>query len=88
LPPRTINQEQEDEIIRILEAEQRQRLEEDPMKELEEALMDRTTASMNRRQRVTSINPTYLSTELLGQNSSLRKNSAAAGNREDRLDLD
>jgi hypothetical protein len=27
------------------------------MKELEEALMDRTTASQNRRQRITSINP-------------------------------
>ena len=27
------------------------------MKELEEALMDRTTASLNRRQRITSINP-------------------------------
>ena len=49
LPPRTINQEQEDEIIKILEMQQRQKLEQNPMKELEEALMDRTTASLNRR---------------------------------------
>lgn len=57
LPPRTIDESQEDEIIRILEMQQRQLLEQDPMKELEEALMDRTTASQNRRQRITSINP-------------------------------
>ena len=49
LPPRTIDQAQEDEIIKILELQQRQKLEENPMKELEEALMDRTTASLNRR---------------------------------------
>ena len=49
LPPRTIDQDQEDEIIKILELQQRQKLEENPMKELEEALMDRTTASLNRR---------------------------------------
>lgn len=49
LPPRTIDEDQEDEIIRILEQQQRQLLEQDPMKELEEALMDRTTASQNRR---------------------------------------
>lgn len=45
LPPRTINAEQEDEIVKMLEEEQRQRLEQDPMRELDEALMDRTTAS-------------------------------------------
>lgn len=55
LPPRTIDSEQEDEIIRLLEIYQRKRLEEDPMRELDEALMDRTTASMNRRQKITSI---------------------------------
>jgi hypothetical protein len=55
LPPRTIDKEQEDEIIRLLEIYQRKRLEEDPMRELDEALMDRTTASMNRRQKITSI---------------------------------
>jgi hypothetical protein len=55
LPPRTIDGEQEDEIIRLLEIYQRKRLEEDPMRELDEALMDRTTASMNRRQKITSI---------------------------------
>ena len=49
LPPRTINPEQEDEIVKALELEQRQRLEQDPMRELDEALMDRTTASQNRR---------------------------------------
>ena len=45
IPPRTITEEQEDEIMRILEREQRRLLQLDPMKELEEALMDRTTAS-------------------------------------------
>jgi hypothetical protein len=55
LPPRTIDEAQEDEIIRLLEIHQRKRLEEDPMRELDEALMDRTTASLNRRQKVTSI---------------------------------
>jgi hypothetical protein len=55
LPPRTIDEAQEDEIIRLLEIYQRKRLEEDPMRELDEALMDRTTASMNRRQKITSI---------------------------------
>jgi len=49
LPPRTIDADQEDEIIRLLEEQQRELLEQDPMKELEEALMDRTTASQNRR---------------------------------------
>ena len=49
LPPRTINPEQEDEIVKQLELEQRQRLEADPMKELNEALMDRTTAGKNRK---------------------------------------
>jgi hypothetical protein len=55
LPPRTIDEAQEDEIIRLLEIYQRKRLEEDPMRELDEALMDRTTASLNRRQKITSI---------------------------------
>lgn len=55
LPPRTIDEAQEDEIIRLLEVYQRKRLEEDPMRELDEALMDRTTASMNRRHKITSI---------------------------------
>jgi len=38
------------------------RLEQDPMRELDEALMDRTTASMNRRQKMTSFqaNPVEL----------------------------
>ena len=55
IPPRTIDPEEEDEIIRMLEIEQKRRLEEDPMRELEEALMDRTTASHNRRQKITSL---------------------------------
>lgn len=45
LPPRTINADEEDEIIAQLEAYQRERLTIDPMRELDEALMDRTTAS-------------------------------------------
>ena len=45
LPPRTINADDEDEIIAQLEAYQRERLTIDPMRELDEALMDRTTAS-------------------------------------------
>lgn len=63
LPPRTIDGEQEDEIIRLLEIYQRKRLEEDPMRELDEALMDRTTASMNRRQKITSIKSSTLIVE-------------------------
>ena len=49
IPPRTVDEVQEAEIIKILEQEQRKLLKEDPMRELEEALMDRTTASQNRR---------------------------------------
>lgn len=56
LPPRTIAEEDEDEIIAHLEAIQRQRLEEDPMRELDEALMDRTTASHNRKHKIITIN--------------------------------
>ena len=55
LPPRTINEEDEDEIIKQLEAYQRQRLEENPMRELDEALMDRTTASQNRKHKIINI---------------------------------
>ena len=40
---------QEDEIIRLIELHQKERLSKDPMRELEEALMDRTTASLNRK---------------------------------------
>jgi hypothetical protein len=58
LPPRTINAEQEDEIVKMLELEQRQRLEQDPMRELDEALMDRTTASQNRRKQIMHIKST------------------------------
>jgi len=58
LPPRTINAEQEDEIVKMLEMEQRQRLEQDPMRELDEALMDRTTASHNRRKQIMHIKST------------------------------
>lgn len=47
------------------------------MKELEEALMDRTTASLNRRARITSINPTTIFLpEMEGNLSSIRKNSS------------
>ena len=53
LPPRTIDEAQEEQIIKLLEIQQRKRLELDPMRELDEALMDRTTASMNRRQKLT-----------------------------------
>lgn len=49
LPARTFDESREDEIIRLIEAHQRERLQIDPMRELEEALMDRTTASLNRR---------------------------------------
>mmetsp|Transcript_1499 Transcript_1499/g.1986 ORF Transcript_1499/g.1986 Transcript_1499/m.1986 type:complete len:181 (+) Transcript_1499:73-615(+) len=49
IPPRTIDESQEETIIHMLEEYQKQRLQEDPLGELEEALMDRTTASMNRR---------------------------------------
>ena len=38
----------------MLELHQRKRLEQDPIRELNEALMDRTTASLNRRQKITS----------------------------------
>ena len=55
LPPRTINEEDEDEIIKQLEAYQRQRLEENPMRELDEALMDRTTASQNRKHKIINV---------------------------------
>jgi len=53
LPPRTFDEMREDEIIKMLEDYQKQRLQEEPLKELEEALMDRTTASLNRRQKIT-----------------------------------
>jgi hypothetical protein len=55
LPPRTFDQSREDEIIELLEEYQRVRLQEDPLSELDEALMDRSTASLNRRQKITSI---------------------------------
>ena len=56
LPPRTIAEEDEDMIIAHLEAIQRQRLEENPMRELDEALMDRTTASHNRKHKIIHLN--------------------------------
>jgi hypothetical protein len=55
LPPRTINEDEEDEIVKQLEAYQRQRLEIDPMRELNEALMDRTTASHKRKHKIINI---------------------------------
>ena len=55
MPPRTIDEAQEDQIIKLLEIQQKKRLQQDPMRELDEALMDRTTASMNRRQKMTSM---------------------------------
>jgi len=39
-----LNKQQEDDLIRELKIESRSRLLEDPLKELDEALMDRTTA--------------------------------------------
>jgi len=45
IPQRTINEDEEDEIVAQLAAHQRHQLTIDPMKELDEALMDRTTAS-------------------------------------------
>ena len=44
------------------------------MKELEEALMDRTTASLNRRQRITSINPPSM-TGMVSDKERVRKYS-------------
>lgn len=55
LPPRTINAEEEDEIVAQLAAYQRERLTIDPMRELDEALMDRTTASQNRKHKIIHI---------------------------------
>ena len=55
LPARTFDESREDEIIELIEQHQRRRLEIDPMRELEEALMDRTTASLNRRNKMNSI---------------------------------
>lgn len=55
LPPRTINPEQEDEIVKQLEQEQRKKLREDPLKELNEALMDRTQAGKKRKNKICKI---------------------------------
>ena len=55
LPARTFDESREDEIIELIEQHQRRRLEIDPMRELEEALMDRTTASLNRRNKMNPI---------------------------------
>jgi hypothetical protein len=55
LPPRTFDESREDEVISLLEEHQRKRLEEDPLRELDEALMDRTTASLSRRQKITIV---------------------------------
>lgn len=52
MPARTFDESREDEIIQMIEEHQRHRLEIDPMRELEEALMDRTTASLNRRNKM------------------------------------
>lgn len=49
LPARTFDEAREDEIIALIEQHQRDQLKKDPMRELEEALMDRTTASLNRK---------------------------------------
>jgi len=49
LPARTFDENREDEIIALIEGHQRDRLRMDPLRELDEALMDRTTASLNRR---------------------------------------
>ena len=49
LPARTFDANREDEIIALIEDHQRERLRTDPLRELDEALMDRTTASLNRR---------------------------------------
>jgi hypothetical protein len=43
----TLNKEQEDDLIRELKMQSRNQLRIDPLKELEEALMDRTTAQMS-----------------------------------------
>ena len=42
----TLNKEQEEDMIRELKMQSRNQLRIDPLKELEEALMDRTTAQM------------------------------------------
>ena len=55
LPPSPINPEQEDEIVMQVELEQRKRLREDPLKELNEALMDRTQAGKNRKCKISTI---------------------------------
>lgn len=49
LPARTFDANREDEIIALIEDHQKERLRTDPLRELDEALMDRTTASLNRR---------------------------------------
>ena len=49
LPARTFDETREEEIIALIELHQREQLKRDPMRELEEALMDRTTASLNRK---------------------------------------
>ena len=49
LPARTFDANREDEIIALIEDHQKERLRMDPLRELDEALMDRTTASLNRR---------------------------------------
>jgi hypothetical protein len=54
MPARTFDESREDEIIAMIEEHQRQRLEIDPIRELEEALMDRTTASLNRRNKMSA----------------------------------
>ena len=43
---RTLNKEQEEDLIRELQIQSRNQLKLDPLKELDEALMDRTTAQL------------------------------------------
>lgn len=75
IPARTFNLDLEDEIVAQIEAHQRQRLEIDPMRELDEALMDRTTASQNRKHKIINIQSKSNSS---GQRQKSDENSAAS----------
>ena len=70
-----IDSVEEQEIIKKVEQEQKQLLENDPMKELDEALMDRTTASRNRRKKIENMRSSKKSKGSDRVDSSTRKES-------------
>ena len=47
-PPKFVNEEEENEIVRQVQSRQRELMEIDPLRELDVALMDRNTASKSR----------------------------------------